>query len=145
MKAVHVVKQYQPTEGYNGDIVYAYSKEADAIEAARILNKTYGDNCIFSMEGDYEETLNEDNCHFYTVEAAVVDEPLPDDSKYYDYFVIKCGWFYVGDNDMKVQSVDEAKKFNTWDEARGMVKVLESLDIYEGVGPVYIKGCHIMD
>ena len=138
---IYVVKQYQPAEGYNGDMVYAYSKEETAIECARILNKTYGDNCIFSMEGDHEETLNEDNCHFYIVEALVVTEqPLPDDSKYYDYFVIKVGWFYVGDNDVKVQNIDEAKKFNTWDDARSMIKVLESLDIYEGVGPMYIKG-----
>lgn len=142
---IYVVKQYQPTEGYNGDIIYAYSKEETAIEAARILNKTYGDNCIFSMEGDYEETLNEDNCHFYIVEPVVVKEqPLPDDSKYYDYFVIKCGWFYVGEEGI-TQDKDKVQKFNTWDEARSMLKVFQSLDIYKDEGPLYIKGFHIMN
>jgi len=139
MKKIHVVKQYQPTEGYNGDIICAYSKEADAIEAARILNKTYGDNCTFNMDGDYEETLNEDNCHFYIVETAFVDEPLPDDSRYYDYFIIKCGWVYVGENGI-TEDKDKAKKFSTWDEARSMIKVLNSLDIYKDKGPLYIKG-----
>lgn len=141
-QTVYMVKQYQPTQGYTGDTIYIFSKEETAIECARILNKTYGDNCIFNMEGDFEECLNEDNCHYYTVETFIVDndETLPDILQYYDFFVIKVGWFYVGDNDMKVQSIDEAKKFNTWDEARSMIKVLESLDIYEGVGPRYIKG-----
>jgi hypothetical protein len=31
-------------------------------------------------------------------------------------------------------------KFNTWDEARSMLKVLESLDIAKEKGPLYIQG-----
>ena len=138
----YAVRQYQPQENYNGETVYCYEKEETAIECARILNKTYGDNCIFNMEGDFEECLNEDNCHYYTVETFRIDndETMPDKLQYYEFFVIKVGWFYVGDNDMKVNGINNAKKFNTWDEARSMIKVLESLDVYEGVGPMYIKG-----
>ena len=65
---VYMVKQYQPTEGYNGDTIYVFSKEEEAVKIARDLNKTYGDNAIFSLDGDYEESLNEENCHFYIVE-----------------------------------------------------------------------------
>lgn len=142
-KVIYGVRQYQPQEDYNGEPVYCYDKEETAIECARILNKTYGDNCIFNMKGDFEECLSEDNCHYYTVETFIIDddETLPDRLQYYSFFVIKVGGlFYVGNNDVKVRNIDEAKKFNTWDEARSMIKVLESLDIYEGVGPLYIKG-----
>ena len=139
-KVCYAVKQYQPQEGYNGEIVYCYENEETATKAARILNKTYGDNCIFDINGDYVESLNEDNCHFYIVEAAVVNEPLPDEFKYYNYFVIKVGWNFVGEDDMIVAGINNAKKFNTWDEARSMIKVLESLSVYEHAGPLYVKG-----
>jgi hypothetical protein len=136
---VYVVKQFQPQENYNGDIIYTYTKEEDAVKAARNLNKTYGDNCIFDMNGDYEETLNEENCHFYLVEACVVDTYIPEEEKYYEFFVIKAGWNFVGENDTIVEDVDKAMKFNTWDEARSMIKVLESLDVCDRL-PLYVKG-----
>ena len=139
-QTIYMVKQYQPTEGYNGDTIYVFSKEEEAVKIARDLNKTYGDNATFTLEGDYEESLNEENCHFYTVEPAQVDMAYATEGKYYDHFVIKVGWFYVGDKDTIVNSIDEAKKFDTWDEARSMIKVLESLGIYEDKGPLYIKG-----
>ena len=137
---VYVVKQFQPQEGYNGDIIYTYTNEEDAIQAARNLNKTDGNRCIFNMDGDYEQSLDEENCHFYLVEACVIDDYIPEQEKYYNYFVIKAGWDFIGENDTIVEHIDKAMKFNTWDEARSMIKVLESLDIYEGVGPMYIKG-----
>ena len=138
----YAVRQYQPQEGYNGETVYCYEKEETAIECARILNKTYGDNCIFSMEGDFEECLSEDKCHYYTVETFMIDsdETMPDEFKYYNYFVIKVGWNFVGEDDMIVSGINNAKKFNTWDEARSMIKVLESLSVYEHAGPLYVKG-----
>lgn len=139
-QTVYMVKQYQPTQGYNGDTIYIFSKEEEAVNVARDLNKTYGDNCIFNMDGDYEETLNEENCHFYLVEPAIVDTEYLTEGKYYDFFVIKVGWAYVGEDDTRVDSMDRAKKFDTWDEARSFIKVLESLDIYEHSGPLYIKG-----
>ena len=136
---VYVVKQFQPQAGYSGDIIYTYTKEEDAVEASRNLNKTYGDNCIFDMNGDYEETLNEENCHFYLVEACIVDTYIPEEEKYYEFFVIKAGWNFVGENDTIVEDVDKAMKFNTWDEARSMIKVLESMKVCEGL-PLYVKG-----
>lgn len=142
---IFLVKQYQPTSDYHGEPIYCYTKEEHAIQAARNLNKTYGDNCIFSMEGDYVESLNEDNCHFYIVDTLVINDSkpketvIPEQEQYYDCYVIKAGWFYVGDNDTKVSDIENAKKFETWDEARCMLKVLDSLDIYD-CGPLYIKG-----
>lgn len=137
---IYVVKQYQPQEGYNGEIIYTYTNEEDATQAARNLNKTYGNKCIFNMDGDYEESLDEDNCHFYTVEACIVDNCIPEQEKYYNYFVIKVGWDFIGENDTIVEHIDKAMKFNTWDEARSMIKVLESLSITEEKGPLYIQG-----
>ena len=137
---IYVVKQYQPREGYTGDIIYTYTDEEDATRAARNLNKTYGDKCIFTIDGDYEESLDEDNCHFYIVEACAIDNYVPKQEKYYDYFVVKAGWNFIGENDTIVEKAENAMKFNSWDEARSMIKVFESLDICEGVGPMYIKG-----
>ena len=137
---VYVVKQFQPQEGYNGEIIYTYTNEEDAVQAARNLNKTYGKNCIFNMDGDYEQSLDEENCHFYLVEACVIDDYIPEQEKYYNYFVIKAGWDFIGENDTIVEHIDKAMKFNTWDEARSMIKVLESLNIAEEKGPLYIQG-----
>lgn len=136
---VYVVKQYQPQAGYNGEIVYTYTNEEDAIQAARNLNKTCGKNCIFNMDGDYEQSLNEKNCHFYLVEACVIDDHIPEQEKYYDYFVVKAGWNFIGKNDTIVEKAKDAMKFNSWDEARSMIKVLESLDICRGL-PLYVQG-----
>lgn len=139
-QTVYMVKQYQPTQGYNGDTIYIFSKEEEAIDVARDLNKTYGNKCIFNMDGDYEESLDEENCHFYLVEPAIVDMQYATEGKYYNYFVIKAGWFFIGENDTVVEHIDKAMKFNTWDEARSMIKVLESLNIVEEKGPLYIQG-----
>ena len=139
-QTVYVVQQYQPQEGYNGEIIYTYTNEEDANQAARNLNKTYGKNCIFNMKGDYEQSLDEEDCHFYLVEACIIDDHIPEQEKYYNYFVIKVGWNFVGEDDMIVAGINNAKKFNTWDEARSMIKVLESLSVYEHAGPLYIKG-----
>lgn len=136
---VYVVKQYQPQAGYNGEIVYTYTNEEDAIQAARNLNKTCGKNCIFNMDGDYEQTLNEKNCHFYLVEACVIDDHIPEQEKYYDYFMVKAGRNFIGKNDAIVEKAKDAMKFNSWDEARSMIKVLESLGICEGL-PLYVQG-----
>src|SRR5574344_267942 len=136
---IYVVKQYQPQAGYNGEIVYTYINEEDAIQAARNLNKTCGKNCIFNMDGDYEQNLNEKNCHFYLVEACVIDDHIPEQEKHYDYFMIKAGCNFIGKNDTIVEKAKDAMKFNTWDEARSMIKVLESLDICEGL-PLYVQG-----
>ena len=137
---VYVVKQYyQPQEDYNGKIIYTYTNEEDAIQAARNLNKTYGKNCIFNMDGDYEQTLNEEDCHFYLVGACAIDDHIPAPEKYYDYFVVKAGWNFIGENDTIVEKAKDAMKFNSWDEARSMIKVLESLDICEGL-PLYVQG-----
>lgn len=136
---VYVVKQYQPQAGYNGEIVYTYTNEEDAIQAARNLNKTCGKNCIFNMDGDYEQSLNEKNCHFYLVEACTIDDHIPEQEKYYDYFVVKAGWNFIGKNDTIVEKAKDAMKFNSWDEARSMIKVLESLGIYKGL-PLYVQG-----
>ena len=135
---VYVVKQYQPQEDYNGEIIYIYTNEEDAIQAARNLNKTYGENCIFDMDGDHEQTLNED-CHFYLVEACIIDDHIPEQEKYYDYFVVKAGRNFIGENDTIVEKAKDAMKFNSWDEARSMIKVFQSLDICEGL-PLYVQG-----
>lgn len=139
---VYVVKQFQPREGYNGEIIYTYNNEEDATQAARNLNKTYGDKCIFSMDGDYEESLDEENCHFYIVEACTIDSHIPEQEKYYDYFVVKAGWNFIGENDTIVEKAKDAMKFNSWDEARSMIKVFKSLDIYEGL-PLYVQGVQL--
>ena len=139
---IYVVKQYQPQEGYNGKIIYTYTNEEDAIQAARNLNKTYGKNCIFNMDGDYEQTLNEENCHFYLVEACVIEDYIPEQEKYYDYFMVKAGWNFIGENDTIVEKAKDAMKFNSWDEARSMIKVLESLGICEGL-PLYVQGMQL--
>lgn len=141
---IYVVKQYQPREGYNGDIIYTYNNEEDATQAARNLNKTYGDKCIFSMDGDYEESLDEENCHFYIVEACAIDSHIPEQEKYYDYFIVKAGWNFIGENDTIVEKAKDAMKFNTWDEARSMIKVFKSLDICEGL-PLYVQGMQKYD
>ena len=94
---------------------------------------------MFSIDGDYEVSLDEENCHFYLVEPCVIDTSIPREEKYYEYFVIKAGWNYIGENDTIVENVDKAMKFNNWDEARSMIKVLESMKICEGV-PLYVKG-----
>jgi hypothetical protein len=140
MPKVYLVKQFQPQEGYNGDVVYTYTNEEDANQAARNLNKTYGSNCLFSIDGDYEVSLDEENCHFYLVEPCVIDTSIPREEKYYEYFVIKVGWNFIGENDTIVEHLDKAMKFNTWDEARSMIKVLESLGIAKEKGPLYIQG-----
>ena len=88
---IYVVKQFQPQDGYNGEIIYTYTNEENANQAARNLNKTYGNKCIFTMEGDYVESLDEEDCHFYLVEACVVVNYVPNQKKYYNYFVIKSG------------------------------------------------------
>lgn len=142
---IYVVKQYQPQEGYNGEIIYTYTNEEDANQAARNLNKTYGNKCIFNMDGDYEESLDEENCHFYLVEACVIDDHIPEQEKYYDYFVVKVGWNFIGENDTIVEKAKDAMKFNTWDEARSMIKVFESLDITKEKGPLYIQGMQTYD
>lgn len=140
---VYVVKQYyQPQEDYNGKIIYTYTNEEDAIQAARNLNKTYGKNCIFNMDGDYEQTLNEEDCHFYLVGACVIDDHIPAPEKYYDYFMVKAGWNFIGENDTMVEKAKDAMKFNSWDEARSMIKVLESLGICEGL-PLYVQGMQL--
>lgn len=136
---IYVVKQYQPQEGYNGEIIYTYTNEEDANQAARNLNKTYGNKCIFNMDGDYEETLDEETCHFYLVEACVIDNYIPEQEKYYNYFVVRAGWNFIGKNDTIVEKTAQAMKFNTWDEARSMIKVFKSLDICEGL-PLYVQG-----
>ena len=139
---VYVVKQYQPQAGYNGEIVYTYTNEEDAIQAARNLNKTCGKNCIFNMDGDYEQSLNEQNCHFYLVEACIIDDHIPEQEKYYDCFVVKAGWNFIGKNDAIVEKAKDAMKFNSRDEARSMIKVLESLGICEGL-PLYVQGMQL--
>ena len=139
-QTVYMVKQYQPTQGYNGDTIYIFSNEEEAVDVARDLNKTYGNKCIFTMEGDYVESLDEENCHFYLVEPTIVDMKYVKEGKYYNYFVIKAGWNFIGKNDTIVEHIDKAMKFNTWDEARSMIKVLESLNIVEEKGPLYIQG-----
>lgn len=136
---VYVVKQFQPQEGYNGEIIYHYTNKEDANQAARNLNKTYGNRCIFNMDGDYEKSLDEENCHFYLAEACAIDEHVPEQEKYYNYFVIKAGWDFIGENDTIVEKAKDAMKFNSWDEARGMIKVFESLDICEGL-LLYVQG-----
>jgi len=141
---IYVVKQYQPREGYNGEIIYTYNNEEDATQAARNLNKTYGDKCIFSMDGDYEESLDEENCHFYIVEACAIDDHIPEQEKYYDYFIVKAGWNFIGENDTIVEKAKDAMKFNSWDEARSMIKVFESLNICEGL-PLFIQGMQLYD
>ncbi len=136
---IYVVKQYQPQEGYNGEIIYTYTNEEDATQAARNLNKTYGSNSLFTVEGDYIQSLNEENCHFYLVEACIIDNTVPKEEKYYEFFVVKAGWNYIGENDTVVEDVDKAMKFSNWDDARMMIKVLESMKICEDL-PLYVKG-----
>ena len=148
-KVMYGVYQYQPNSDYDGELFYRYDTEEDAIKAARNLNKTYGDNCIFSMEGDYEETVNDNEYHYYTVEPLSACEntkvdKIPEQDEYFDHFIIQVDWSsYVGKDDTMVENIDDAKTFNTWDEARSLIKVLESLDIYENEGPLYIKGIGI--
>lgn len=139
-RCVYVVKQYQPQEGYNGEIIYTYTNEEDATQAARNLNKTYGNKCIFTIDGDYEQTLDEENCHFYLVEVCAIDNYIPKQEIYYEFFVVKAGWNYIGENDTIVENVDKAMQFKSWDDARSMIKVLESLGITEENGPLYIQG-----
>ena len=49
-----------------------------------------------------------------------------------------------GKNDTIVEKAKDAMKFNSWDEARSMIKVLESLGIYEGL-PLYVQGMQLYD
>lgn len=129
-KYVYVVKQYQPEADYDGETIYVYTKEENAVQAARNLNKTYGKGCNFSIEGDFENYIDYYLSHYYTVESIIMDDHIPELEKYYDEFVIETNTGYVAKKDMYTNNIDNAMSFNTWDQARAMVEVLEKTDIY---------------
>lgn len=136
MDTVWVVKQYQPDEGFNGEPVYIYTDEDTAIQCARNLNKTYSTGCTLTVDGDLDETLDENCYHYYDIEHMKLNEELPevpnetcvievwDEGK--DYSTS-----YVGNNKMKVEDINEAKQFKNWDEAMKYLHTLEALDVYE--------------
>lgn len=131
-KYVYIVKRWQPDEDYLGIPIYIYTKEEDAIQAARNLNKTYGDNCIFSLDGDFELVLNEEYYHYYEVERCIFDNHIPEQEKYYEYFVISVsGITYVAkDTTITTHNLMNAMQFDTWDQARAMIEVLEKANVY---------------
>lgn len=78
-KTVWVVKQTQPSEGYNHSVVKVFSTEEKANEYARQLNKEYGSGCIFSKDYDFEEVdygnIEPDSeIHYYDVDSFEMDE-----------------------------------------------------------------------
>ena len=134
----YVVKQYQPSDGYNGDPIYVYTREEDAITAVRNLNKTYGVGCIFDEDGDLLEVLEEDYPHYYTYESILLNDHIPQEEKICESYVIEIksniGYIrhvgFVGKDDMKTEDINNAKTFYTWDDAHAMITVLEKLGLY---------------
>ena len=57
--------------------------------------------------------------------------------------MVKAGRNFIGKNDTIVEKAKDAMKFNSWDEARSMIKVLESLGICEGL-PLYVQGMQLI-
>lgn len=52
--------------------------------------------------------------------------------------MVKAGRNFIGKNDTIVEKAKDTMKFNSWDEARSMIKVLESLGICKGL-PLYVQ------
>lgn len=77
---LYLVKQTQPDENYQETTIYVCSDKEEATRRARKLNKLYGQGCIFSEDGDFEEVDYEDSyvegVHYYEVEAIQLDKPM---------------------------------------------------------------------
>ena len=74
-QVVYVVRQTQTCENFYKTAIYVCSTEEEATRRARLLNQTYGSNCKFSEDWDYED-IDEgaEDYHFYDVEAFQLDE-----------------------------------------------------------------------
>lgn len=74
-QVVYVVRQTQTCENFYDTAIYVCSTEKEATRRARLLNQTYGSNCKFSDEWDYEDIEEgAEDYHYYDVEAFPLDE-----------------------------------------------------------------------
>ena len=74
-QVVYVVRQTQTCENFYHTAIYVCSTEEEATRRARLLNQTYGSNCKFSEDWDYEDIEEgAEDYHFYDVEAFQLDE-----------------------------------------------------------------------
>lgn len=137
MNKVYVVKQYQPSEGYNGEPIYIYEDEESAKQCTRNLNKTYSTGCIISNEGDFENyiSLDDDSYHYYDYESMNIDKEIPvvDDETCIIEIWKEDGSYpehWIGEKSI-VNKEEKARQFNNWDEAAKYKHTIEALDVYK--------------
>lgn len=76
---LYMVRQTQPSAGYDKTTIYIYANEEDANRVARKLNKKYGANCEFTEEYDFiaeNDDVDYDEIHYYDVKAIRLNEKL---------------------------------------------------------------------
>lgn len=76
---LYMVRQTQPSAGYDKFTIYIYTDEEDANRVARQLNKKYGANCEFTEEYDFiaeNDDVDPDEIHYYDVEAIELNKEL---------------------------------------------------------------------
>lgn len=151
-KVMYAVRQHQAESEYDGELIYLYDNRNDAVEAARNLNITYGNNCVFSPEGDFMEAMDEpESSHWYEVEQMTVDKHIPVIQEYGSYAIsvweYNGGRFghwkgYVARADMMTERIDEAMVFDTWNEVMRTIKMFNNLDMY-GDKTLTVEKVHI--
>lgn len=78
-KSIFLVCQTHPSEGLHESPIYTLTSEAQAINYARKLNKSYAKGVILSPEGDFEAFEDNDiidDLHYYTTSEMLLNEPL---------------------------------------------------------------------
>lgn len=78
-KYVWLVRQTQPSNGYNAYPIAVYDEQRNAVSLARRLNKVYGENCVFDEDWDFVEYDMQDDPCYYDVDCQVVN---PDPNNY---------------------------------------------------------------
>lgn len=149
-KAMYAVRQHQAESEYDGELIYIYDNRNDAVEAARNLNITYGNNCVFSPEGDFMEAMDEDeSSHWYEVEQMDIDKNIPVIEQYgkYAISVWEIGMFnhwrgYVARADMMTEIIDQAMIFDDWNEVMRTIRMFNNLDMY-GDKRLVVEKVHI--
>lgn len=139
---VYLVRQYQPMEEYIHKTIYVFDDEQKAIEACRILNKTYGVGCRLSKYGDFIEVIDYDEAHYYSYEVMKLNEEvvasfIKNDYKYVIEIYQEGSHSFRGEylsnikNELITNNINNAKVFNTWEEASELIDMIGRIGAYD--------------
>ena len=145
---VYVVLQTQPAEDYFTKVIRIFNTPEKAELCTRNLNKSYGYGCKFNEHGDYEETLSDEDCHYYEWEVRRMDNEVDEVEEDPNYpYVLECWTIcsngysytyestneYVSATGGKTKSIDKAKKFIKWEDAWKFAHTLEGIGAFKGI------------